>query len=184
MYIYNAYAHVGMHPLFALMLTVWRSMHYIFNCSSYLKYRLRVSSVRLGDNHLILRGGGAGIFGRDRLVIFSTGSARKFISGYIEDRIFIFNRNKFFKTKKKWGGGRGSARDKKRRQDLAVNVLHHVMQSTCMKYSVLSCWNVSILIFSVFMCLIGSKRVVFEGGLGVTPPPELFLAVFIQNVAI
>ena len=36
-----------MHPLFALMLPVWRSMHYIFNCSSYLKYRLRVSSVRV-----------------------------------------------------------------------------------------------------------------------------------------
>ena len=32
---------------------------------------------------------------------------------------------------------------------------------------------VLILIFSVFMSIIGSKRVVFEGGLG-GPPPELF----------
>ena len=32
-----------MYPLFALMLPDWRSMHYILNCSSYLKYRLRVS---------------------------------------------------------------------------------------------------------------------------------------------
>ena len=42
-----------------------------------------------------------------------------------------------------------------------------------------------ILIFSVFMCIIGSKRVVFEGGGGLGgPPPELFLALFIQNGAI
>ena len=45
-------------------------------------------------------GGGAGTFGRDRLFIFITGSAGKFIFGYIEDRIFIFNRNR-----KKGGGG-------------------------------------------------------------------------------
>ena len=32
-----------MYPLFALMLSAWRSMYYILNCSSYLKYRLRVS---------------------------------------------------------------------------------------------------------------------------------------------
>ena len=32
-----------MYPLFALVLPDWRSMHYILNCSSYLKYRLRVS---------------------------------------------------------------------------------------------------------------------------------------------
>ena len=32
-----------MYPLFALMLPDWRSMHYILNCSSYSKYRLRVS---------------------------------------------------------------------------------------------------------------------------------------------
>ena len=32
---------------------------------------------------------------------------------------------------------------------------------------------VLILIFSVFMCIIGSKRVVFEGG-SRGPPPELF----------
>ena len=32
-----------MYPLFALMLPDWWSMHYILNCSSYLKYRLRVS---------------------------------------------------------------------------------------------------------------------------------------------
>ena len=30
------------------------------------------------------------------------------------------------------------------------------------------------------MCIIGSKRIVFEGGFR-GPPPELFLAVFIQN---
>ena len=52
MLVYNSYAHVGMHPLFALMLPVWRSMHYSFNCSSYLKYRLRVSSVRLVTNSI------------------------------------------------------------------------------------------------------------------------------------
>ena len=35
------------------------------------------------------------------------------------------------------------------------------------------------------MCIIGSKRVVFEGGGGSRgPPQELFLAVFIQNGAI
>ena len=32
-----------MYPLFALMLPGWRSMHYILNCSSYLRYRLCVS---------------------------------------------------------------------------------------------------------------------------------------------
>ena len=31
------------------------------------------------------------------------------------------------------------------------------------------------------MCIIGFKRVVFEGG-SRGPPPELFLAVFIQNI--
>ena len=41
--IYNSYAHVAMYLLFALMLPDWRSMHYILNCSSYLKYRLCVS---------------------------------------------------------------------------------------------------------------------------------------------
>ena len=41
-----------MHPLFALMLPVWRSMHCIFNCSLYFKYRLRVSSVRLVTNSI------------------------------------------------------------------------------------------------------------------------------------
>ena len=46
-------------------------------------------------------GGGAGTFGRDRLFIFITGSAGKFISGYMEDRIFIFNHNRFFKKQKK-----------------------------------------------------------------------------------
>ena len=40
--IYNSYAHVAMYPLFALVLPDWRSMLYILNCSSYLKYRLRV----------------------------------------------------------------------------------------------------------------------------------------------
>ena len=33
------------------------------------------------------------------------------------------------------------------------------------------------------MCIIESKRVVFEGG-SRGPPPQLFLAVFIQNGAI
>ena len=51
--------------------------------------------------------------------------------------------------------------------------MHNVLQTTCMIYSVFSCWNVLILIFSVFVCIIGSKRVVFEkgvgGGLGVLP---------------
>ena len=32
-----------MYPLFALMLPDWRSMHYILNCSSYLKYHFCVS---------------------------------------------------------------------------------------------------------------------------------------------
>ena len=32
-----------MYPLFALMLPDWRSMHYILNCRSYLKYRFCVS---------------------------------------------------------------------------------------------------------------------------------------------
>ena len=32
-----------MYPLFPLMLPGWRSMHYILNCSSYLKYRLCVT---------------------------------------------------------------------------------------------------------------------------------------------
>ena len=42
-----------------------------------------------------------------------------------------------------------------------------------------------ILIFSVLMCIIGSKIVVFEGGGGSGgPPPEVVLAVFIQNGAI
>ena len=41
--VYNSYAHVAMYPLFALMLPDWRSMHYVLNCSSYLKYRLCVS---------------------------------------------------------------------------------------------------------------------------------------------
>ena len=31
-----------MYPLFALMLPDWRSMHYILDCSSYLKYRFCV----------------------------------------------------------------------------------------------------------------------------------------------
>ena len=44
MYVSFSYAHVGMYPWFALMLPVWRSMHYILNCSSYLKYSHRVSS--------------------------------------------------------------------------------------------------------------------------------------------
>ena len=35
----------------------------------------------LGDDHLILKGGGAGTFGRDILFIFIMGLARKFISG-------------------------------------------------------------------------------------------------------
>ena len=35
----------------------------------------------LGDDHLILRGGGPGTFGRDRLFIYIKGSAGKFISG-------------------------------------------------------------------------------------------------------
>ena len=64
-------------------------------------------------------------------------------------------------------------RVKKRGQDLAVHVLHNVLQTACMLYSVFSCWNVLILIFLVFMCIIGSKRVVFEGG-SRGPPPELF----------
>ena len=34
-----------MYPLFALMLPGWRSMHYILNCSSYLRYRLCVSLI-------------------------------------------------------------------------------------------------------------------------------------------
>ena len=38
-------------------------------------------NVTLGDDHLILRGGGGGTFGRDRLFIFITDSAGKFISG-------------------------------------------------------------------------------------------------------
>ena len=41
-----------MHPLFALLLPVWWSMHYIFNCSSYLKYRIRISSVWLVTNSI------------------------------------------------------------------------------------------------------------------------------------
>ena len=45
--------------------------------------------------------GGPGTFGRDRLFIFITCSAGKFISGLTEDRIFIFNRNNFLKSKKK-----------------------------------------------------------------------------------
>ena len=35
----------------------------------------------------------------------------------------------------------------------------------------------------MFICIIGSKRVVFEEG-SRGPPPELFLTVFIQNGAI
>ena len=50
-----SYAHVGMYSLFALMLPAWRSMHYILNCSSYLKYRLRVSGVRLVTNSICSR---------------------------------------------------------------------------------------------------------------------------------
>ena len=40
------------------------------------------------------------------------------------------------------------------------------------------------MIFAVFMCIIGSKRVLFEGGGSRGPPPEVFLAVFIHNGAI
>ena len=40
----NSYVHVGMYPLFALTLPVWRSMHYILKCSSYyLKYKVSSS---------------------------------------------------------------------------------------------------------------------------------------------
>ena len=41
--VYVYIIHIGRHPLFALMLPDWQSMHYILNCSLYLKYRLRVS---------------------------------------------------------------------------------------------------------------------------------------------
>ena len=65
----------------------------------------------LGDDHLILRGGGgggAGTFGRDRLFIFITGSAGKFISELIEEYLFSSATN-FFKSQKnkqtKGGGG-------------------------------------------------------------------------------
>ena len=44
-FMYNSYAHVGMYPLFALMLPAWRFMHYILNCRSYLKYHLRVAQI-------------------------------------------------------------------------------------------------------------------------------------------
>ena len=41
-----------------------------------------------------------GKFGQIRLFIFIMGSAGKFISSQTEDRIFIFNRNNFFKKQK------------------------------------------------------------------------------------
>ena len=43
-----------MHPLFTLVLPAWRSMPYIFDCSSYLKYPRRVSSVQLLTNSICL----------------------------------------------------------------------------------------------------------------------------------
>ena len=59
-------------------------------------------------------------------------------------------------------------------------VLHNVLQTTGTLYSVFRCRNVLIVMFSVFMCIVGSKRVMLVGR-SRGPPPKLFLAVFIQN---
>ena len=46
-YVYIIHAHVGMNPLFAFLLPACRTMYYILNCSSYLKYRLKSCFVEI-----------------------------------------------------------------------------------------------------------------------------------------
>ena len=61
----------------------------------------------LGDDHLILRGGGAGKFGWDRLFIFIADSAGEFIYRYIVNRgqnIYFQPQQIFEKAKIKKGG--------------------------------------------------------------------------------
>ena len=73
-------------------------------------------------------GGGGWHFWSGQSIYFHHGLGR-----VKRDRIFIFNRNNFLKSKKKkMEGGGGSARVKKRGQNLAVHVLHNVLQTTCM----------------------------------------------------
>ena len=62
--------------------------------------------IPLGDDHLIMRGGGLALLVREDYLFSSRARPENLFPGKPEDRIFIFNRNKFLKNQKiKKGGG-------------------------------------------------------------------------------
>ena len=142
---------------------------------------------------MILRGGLALLVGTDYL-FSSRARPENLFPGKSRTEYLFSTATNFLKSKKKkkkwgWGGGgvvRGLSRGGKTWLSMFCITFCRLLACNIVYNKLFSCWNVLILIFSVFMCIIGSKRVVFEGGGGGSrgPPPELFLAVFIQNGAI
>ena len=108
-----------------------------------------------------------------QIIYFHHGLGRKINSQVNWGQKINFNRKKTPKqtnnTKQKQKGAWGLVRGfSKERQDMAL----YVLQTTSTSSSVYRCLNI-----------LGSKRIVFEGGLA-GPPPELLKAIFIQNGAI
>ena len=89
----------------------------------------------LGDDNLILGGGGglALLVGADYLFL-SRARPENLFPGKSRTEYLFSTATNFLKSKKKKikRGGGGSARVKKRGQDLAVHVLYNVLQTTCM----------------------------------------------------
>ena len=138
----------------------------------------------LGDDHLILRGGLALLVGTGYLFSSRARLENLFPGKLRTEYLFSTATNLWKSKKKKRGGGgrlvRGFSRGGMTWFSMFCITFCRILARNIAIY-LLECFDSDF--FSVFMCIIGSKSVLFEGGLGVLPS-ELFLAVFIQNCAI
>ena len=131
---------------------------------------------------------GAGKFCRDRLFIFVMSLSGKFISGLPEDRIFIFNRNKFLKkqkknkkkTKKKWEGGFSEGL-----VEGAGHMSFYVLHNFCRLLARNIAYIVAGMFFSIHHVYVYDRiyKCLKGGGVLWVLPQNFFLAVFIQNGA-